>query len=90
VKKMSNSTVSILYKKLARLSLVFFTVAECKALKTPFLARLPFIPHQIRDYGVGIPVELAKEKLPSTQNAVSLTSFVPKGKTPNTLQGEPA
>jgi hypothetical protein len=61
---MSNSTVSILYKKLARLSLVFFTVAECKALKTPLLARLPFIPHQIRDYGVGIPVELAKTFCP--------------------------
>lgn len=23
---------------------------------------LPFIPHQIKDYGVGIPVELAKFK----------------------------
>jgi hypothetical protein len=57
---MSNSTVSVLYKKLARLSLVFFTIAKGKAFKTPFLTRLPFIPHQIKDYGVGIPVELAK------------------------------
>jgi hypothetical protein len=59
---MSNSTVSVLYKKLARLSLVFFTIAKGKAFKTPFLTRLPFISHQIKDYGVGIPVELAKAK----------------------------